>query len=155
MAGNLIIAKFIGALGIRPTMMIVMAWSSVISVKEAVKEFRKFLETSNIPSSSGIKLPIPKGKLNVSDISFQQGENAKKILDSLSFSLEPGNICAVLGESGAGKSTLAKTLVGYSRSPSKGSVRLDGVSIGNWNKKELCATIWVICRRKSNYSEEK
>ena len=60
MSGNLIIAKFIGALAIRPTMMIVMAWSSVISVKEAVKDLRKFLETSNIPSSSGIKLPILK-----------------------------------------------------------------------------------------------
>ena len=32
MAGNLIIAKFIGALAIRPTMMIVMGWSQVIGV---------------------------------------------------------------------------------------------------------------------------
>ncbi len=137
MAGNLIIAKFIGALAIRPTMMIVMAWSSVISVREAVRDLRTFLETSGIPNTSGIKLPRPEGKLTVSDITFQQGANGKKILDSVSFSLEPGNICAVLGESGAGKSTLARILVGYS-SPSKGSVRLDGVSIGNWNKRELC-----------------
>ena len=42
MAGNLIIAKFIGALAIRPTMMIVMAWSSVISVREAVRDLRTF-----------------------------------------------------------------------------------------------------------------
>ena len=40
MAGNLIIAKFIGALAIRPTMMIVMAWSSVMGVREAVKELK-------------------------------------------------------------------------------------------------------------------
>ena len=38
MAGNLIIAKFIGALAIRPTMMIVMGWSQVIAAREAVKE---------------------------------------------------------------------------------------------------------------------
>ena len=118
MAGNLIIAKFIGALAIRPTMMIVMAWSSVISVRGAVRDLRTFLETSGIPNTSGIKLPRPEGKLTVSDITFQQGANGKKILDSVSFSLEPGNICAVLGESGAGKSTLARILVGYS-SPSR------------------------------------
>ena len=35
MAGNLIIAKFIGALAIRPTMMIVMGWSQIIAVREA------------------------------------------------------------------------------------------------------------------------
>ena len=32
---NLIIAKFIGALAIRPTMMIVMGWSQIIAVREA------------------------------------------------------------------------------------------------------------------------
>ena len=37
MAGNLIIAKFIGALAIRPTMMIVMGWAQIISVREAIR----------------------------------------------------------------------------------------------------------------------
>ena len=36
MAGNLIIAKFIGALAISPTMMIIMGWTTVIGVREAV-----------------------------------------------------------------------------------------------------------------------
>ncbi len=137
MAGNLIIAKFIGALAIRPTMMIVMAWSQIISVRFAIADLKKFLQEAVISRQSGIKLPAPKGNLVVSDVSFQHGENGKKILDNISFNLKPGNVCAVLGESGAGKSTLAKILVGYNY-PSKGSVRLDGVSIGSWNKKELC-----------------
>ena len=137
MAGNLIIAKFIGALAIRPTMMIVMAWSQVISVRGAIKELRAFLEEAVTPPTSTIKLPPPVGKLTVSDISFQHGEHGKKILDSISFNLEPGNVCAVLGESGAGKSTLARILVGYTE-PSRGSVRLDGVAMNTWNKQELC-----------------
>ncbi len=137
MAGNLILAKFIGALAIRPTMMIVMAWSQVIAVREAVKELRNFLDGAVVPSSSNIKLPPPKGKLVVSDVSYHQGDEGKKILDSISCNLEPGVICAILGESGAGKSTLARILVGFIP-PSKGSVRLDGVSISTWDKKELC-----------------
>ncbi len=137
MAGNLIIAKFIGALAIRPTMMIVMAWSQVISVRQAVTDLRIFLESTKFPKSSGVQLPAPKGELLVRDVTFQQDEKGQKILDSLSFSLSPGNICAVLGESGAGKSTLAKLLVGFYL-PSKGAIRLDGVSISTWDKKELC-----------------
>ena len=34
MAGNLIIAKFIGALAIRPAMMVVMAWTQIIRVRK-------------------------------------------------------------------------------------------------------------------------
>ena len=37
MAGNLIIAKFIGALAIRPAMMLVMGWTNVIAFRESVK----------------------------------------------------------------------------------------------------------------------
>jgi len=143
MAGNLIIAKFIGALAIRPTIMIVMAWSQVIAAREAIKEVSHFLKTSTLPISSGIRLPPPKGVLVVSDVSLQFGETDKKILDSISFSLEPGNICAVLGESGSGKSSLARLLVGFNI-PTKGSVRLDGVEIGTWNKKELCDFIGYV-----------
>ncbi len=137
MAGNLIVAKFIGALAIRPTMMIVMGWTTVIGAREAVKELTEFLETTTEKKESGIKLPPPKGNLVVSDVTFQQDERSRKILDNLSFSLKPGNICAVLGESGAGKSTLARLLVGY-MAPSRGNIRLDGVAIHTWNKKDLC-----------------
>ena len=38
--------KFIGALPIRPTMMIVMGWSQVISARRAIKEIQEFLEES-------------------------------------------------------------------------------------------------------------
>ena len=51
MAGNLIIAKsiLVAAIAIRPTMMIVMGWSQVISVRAAIKEVRAFIEKSSIP----------------------------------------------------------------------------------------------------------
>ena len=116
MAGNLIIAKFIGALAIKPTMMIVMGWSQVISARTAIKEIKAFIEESNIPPVSGIKLPPPNGRLVVSDVSFEYHDGGKKILDSISFKLEPGNVCAVLGDSGAGKSTLAKDFSGIRNS---------------------------------------
>ena len=119
--------------------MIVMGWSQVISVRTAIKEVRAFIEKSSIPIASGIKLPPPNGKLVVSDVSFEYYDGGKKILDSISFKLEPGNVCAVLGDSGAGKSTLARILVGY-ETATKGSVRLDGVSVNTWEK-ELCKYI--------------
>ena len=75
---------------------------------------------------AGLNYLLPKGSLAVSEVTYQQNENSKKILDTVNFALKPGCVCAVLGESGAGKSTLGRLLVGFLK-PSKGVIRLDGV----------------------------
>jgi simple sugar transport system ATP-binding protein len=46
-------------------------------------------------------------------------------LDSVSLSVRPGTVHALLGENGAGKSTLVKCIVGYYR-PDDGAVLVDG-----------------------------
>ena len=46
-------------------------------------------------------------------------------LDDVSFRLEPGRLCGLLGRNGAGKSTLFKTLVGLVP-PDRGELLLDG-----------------------------
>jgi monosaccharide-transporting ATPase len=49
-------------------------------------------------------------------------------LDNVDFSLDRGEIHALMGENGAGKSTLIKVLTGVER-PDKGYIRLDGKEI--------------------------
>jgi ATP-binding cassette, subfamily B, bacterial len=53
------------------------------------------------------------------------GYNGHRVLEDLSFRIEPGAICAVVGPSGAGKSTLADLLVRF-YDPEQGAIRLDG-----------------------------
>jgi len=57
-------------------------------------------------------------------------------LENINFNVNPGQLLTVLGHSGAGKTTLAKALVGFIE-PTKGAVRLDGVSVFSWKKSEL------------------
>ncbi|GAA5182387.1 ABC transporter ATP-binding protein [Rugosimonospora acidiphila] len=47
------------------------------------------------------------------------------ILDRISFTLTPGEVCAVIGANGSGKTTLLRCVVGAER-PDGGRVRLDG-----------------------------
>src|SRR6516225_8099167 len=56
------------------------------------------------------------------------GEHAggRQILDDVSFSVQPGELVALVGGSGAGKTTLLETLAGL-RVPSAGQVMHDGV----------------------------
>src|ERR1700687_2104980 len=48
-----------------------------------------------------------------------------RVLDSVSLSIEPGEIRALVGENGSGKSTLIKILAGF-HLPNDGSAEVDG-----------------------------
>jgi ribose transport system ATP-binding protein len=48
-----------------------------------------------------------------------------RVLDSVSLSIEPGEIRALVGENGSGKSTLIKILAGF-HLPDEGSAEVEG-----------------------------
>lgn len=73
---------------------------------------------------SAISAPVSVG---VHHLSYKA--HGKTLLDDLSFVVEPGQVCGILGLSGAGKSTLLKCLVGELETPS-GSVTFNGHSLG-------------------------
>jgi ABC transport system ATP-binding/permease protein len=52
-------------------------------------------------------------------------KKGKRILDNLSFSIEPGQFVSIVGGSGAGKSTLMQTLLGI-ENPTSGAVYING-----------------------------
>ena len=137
--GNIIIAKFIGMLAVRPFIMAIMGWKNIIEAKRAYKELEDFLEEFKLPSHS-MSLPKPKGALNVRNLVYIADDSKKIILDDISFNIKAGSFMVVLGYSGAGKTTLAKLLVGF-MPPTKGEVRLDGVEISTWSKVDLADNI--------------
>jgi ABC-type Fe3+/spermidine/putrescine transport system ATPase subunit len=66
--------------------------------------------------------------LRTTDLNFSYGD--KKILKSLSFSLEKGEIAVFLGRSGVGKTTFLKLIAGLEH-PDKGSIKKFGISMSD------------------------
>lgn len=66
---------------------------------------------------------------------FQQGNEEIHALRSCTMTVEPGRFVAIIGPSGSGKSTLL-TIMGGLRTPTTGSVRLDGVALEDASAKE-------------------
>jgi ATP-binding cassette, subfamily C, bacterial exporter for protease/lipase len=60
----------------------------------------------------------------------------KPVLFEIDFALDSGQILAVIGPNAAGKSSLLKAILGL-WGPQKGSVRLDGVDVADWDHDEL------------------
>ena len=67
---------------------------------------------------------------------YNSGENEIRALDGVSFTVEQGELCVIVGHSGAGKTTLLNILGGMD-SASSGAVLLDGREISALNAKGL------------------
>jgi ABC-type sugar transport system ATPase subunit len=63
---------------------------------------------------------------------IQKSFGGIRALNDVSFSVEAGQVCALMGENGAGKSTLGKIIAGV-ESADGGSLRLDGVEFSPQN----------------------
>jgi branched-chain amino acid transport system ATP-binding protein len=64
--------------------------------------------------------------LSVSNLSLRFG--GITVLDSLSFTIPPGQVCAIIGPNGAGKTSLFNVLTGLYR-PQAGSASFDGIDL--------------------------
>ena len=69
---------------------------------------------------------------------YQAGEVEVTALHDVSFEIEKGEICVIVGESGAGKTTLLNILGGMD-SLTEGSIVVDGKEISSYDKKQLTA----------------
>ena len=67
---------------------------------------------------------------------YKMGEVSIEALHNVSFQIEKGEICVIVGASGAGKTTLLNILGGMD-TLTEGSVFLDGKEISKYGKKEL------------------
>ena len=67
---------------------------------------------------------------------YRSGEVIVKALDDVSFTIEKGEICVIVGESGAGKTTLLNILGGMDKLTS-GRVTVDGEEISAYNRRRL------------------
>ena len=67
---------------------------------------------------------------------YRMGEVTIKALTDVSFEIEKGEVCVILGPSGAGKTTLLNLLGGMDNA-SGGKIFVDGENVTNYNKRKL------------------
>jgi ATP-binding cassette subfamily C exporter for protease/lipase/ATP-binding cassette subfamily C protein EexD len=133
--GMVIAASMLISKAVAPFQKLLGSWKDIISARQAYDRLNALLE-EDIKRDSHMKLPLAQGKLEVIDVfSVPPGHN-KAVLAKIDFSMEPGEAIAVVGPSAAGKTCLVRLLIGVWK-PSKGSVRLDGVEISDWNHDEI------------------
>lgn len=67
---------------------------------------------------------------------YRMGDEKVVALDNISFELDEGEVCCLLGTSGSGKSTLLNLMAGLEK-PTKGEVKIKGYNLVKLNENQL------------------
>ena len=139
-SGMIVAASIIAGRALAPVDQVIGQWRAIGRAGEAHKRLQAALD-SVPPEKKRVNLPAPKGNIKVTNLTKvaaaqNQTVERKRLLDRVSFELEPGDGLGVIGNSAAGKSTLAKLLVG-AWVPDLGDIRLDGATLDQWRPEDL------------------
>lgn len=134
-SGAMIAASIIMGRALAPVEQAIGAWKHAVNSLQASKRLHGYLAQPEA-RPEGIKLPNPKGRIDVENLLYIPSNSRKPIIQGVGFYLMPGASLGIIGPSAAGKSTLARLLVGI-WPPTNGSVRLDGANIYEWDRHSI------------------
>jgi ATP-binding cassette, subfamily C, bacterial len=133
--GMVIMASIIAGRALAPIEGAIEGWNQFALAQSAYGRISALLRNSPL-NLERLRLPRPEGRLDVERLLFVPQGTKSVVLNGISFSMQPGESLAVIGNSGAGKTTLGKMLVG-SLLPTSGSVRLDLMDLRNWDQRQF------------------
>ncbi|HUN89603.1 MAG TPA: ABC transporter ATP-binding protein [Terriglobales bacterium] len=106
--------------------------ASLVSLERA---FALLDEVPETLSSAGRPIHRVSGRIEFQNVAFAY-HNQRRVLDHISFEIEPGTKVGVLGPTGSGKSTLLSLLTRFYE-PAEGSILLDGIDIRELRLRDL------------------
>ena len=126
----------------RPIMNLSSFYNTLITNLSAAERIFQILDIqpalSNIDEKTGEPLPALssiKGEVCFDHVSFSYDENTS-VLDDVSFTIEPGQRVALVGETGAGKTTIV-SLISRFYDPTEGRILIDGQDIKHYSLESL------------------
>lgn len=92
------------------------------------------------------------GRLEVRNLSFTYPETDRRVLDDISFTVEPGQMVALVGRSGSGKSTLASLIPRFYHHD-QGEILIDGIEVEDFKLINLRRHIAQVTQHVTLFSD--
>lgn len=114
------------------------------SASASIDRVRSILQTDDpyITMQEKVHQPVEKGDIQFENVYFSY-KGDQPVLDDISFHISSGMTAAFVGKSGAGKSTVLKLLPKF-YTPQKGNIKIDGISIKDYDTAELRKHIAIV-----------
>ncbi|THF63143.1 lipid A export permease/ATP-binding protein MsbA [Pseudothauera nasutitermitis] len=92
------------------------------------------------------------GRIEVRDLRFAYPGSDQLVLDGLNFTIEPGQMVAVVGRSGSGKSTLANLIPRFYHH-AEGQILIDGVDVEDYTLRNLRRHIALVTQQVTLFND--
>lgn len=102
--------------------------------------------------TGSVERDVVSGRLDVRNLSFTYPDTERQVLNDISFSVEPGQMVALVGRSGSGKSTLANLIPRFYHHD-KGEILIDGVEVEQYKLLNLRRHIAQVTQHVTLFSD--
>jgi ATP-binding cassette subfamily C protein/ATP-binding cassette subfamily C protein EexD len=143
-AGAMIAASIIMGRALAPADQAMGAWRGFIAARNAQRRIRDVFLSVPVESEKLLQ-PSARGHVTFEGVALMLPGMEKPLLRSIDLDVPPSRIVAIVGASGSGKSTFCRMLIG-AVNPNAGSVRLDGVTIANWNREQFSRSVGYLAQ---------
>lgn len=119
-----------------------MGFARAMASSKRIKEILNFTP-SLLENENSNHHKIKKGAIEFKEVSLLYASEEERVLDEISFKIEPGETIAIVGATGSGKSSLLN-LIPRLYDVTSGAILIDGQNIKEYSKKALRAQIGVV-----------
>lgn len=126
----------------------------VDNTQKAIADSRDYFEVMSLEpeikdQEGAKKLVCENARVEFKNVEFSYGD--KKVLNNISFAVEPGEKVALVGESGEGKTTLTNLLLRLYE-PQSGEILIDNININSVTQQSLRSNIGVVFQDPALFS---
>ena len=135
----------------RPIQQITRVMNLVQTAMAASERIFEFLELNDEENPSKKQISEVKDAITFENVSFGYTPN-EQVINGLTFNVKKGEKVAIVGETGAGKTTIVKLLMRF-YDINKGSIKIDGVDIEEYDKNSLRSHVGMVLQDSWLFSD--
>ncbi len=138
--GVIFASSILSARALAPVDQVIANWRGFVAARQSWTRLGDLFKQVPAETTPHTALPAPSISLAVDRIALNPpGSNRPAVTDA-SFALKAGDALGIIGASASGKSSLARGIIGVWK-PARGTVRLDGATIDQWDSETFGAHI--------------
>lgn len=149
------LVAFIGYIGylLMPIFQVGMIGAMLSRAEASAERVFEVLDAESEVTEKPNAVPLPpiQGKVEFDEVSFRYVGGQEDVIHRLSFSAQPGEIIAILGQTGAGKSTIINLIPRF-YDVTEGAVRIDGWDVRDVTLDSLRRQIGIVLQETNLFS---
>jgi ATP-binding cassette subfamily B protein len=149
------LVAFIGYIGylLMPIFQVGMIGAMLSRAEASAERVFEVLDAESEVTEKPDAVPLPsiQGKVTFDEVSFRYVGGQEDVIHRLSFTAQPGEIIAILGQTGAGKSTIINLIPRF-YDVTEGAVRIDGWDVRDVTLDSLRRQIGIVLQETNLFS---